>query len=517
MSAEQPRPLQGYRESQQMRKDSDVDAKRIQEEFSKVQEADESRQRDKRNLKKSEEQGDDEFEEAKKELIQASGALFSYYMKDSDENNLFAPQTPQYVRGSESPSTTSSFTIEYSEEETQKPQPAPSLDSFSETISSSKKAGPAQSISYPQQEPTQPQVQPQINLTQEEPKLEPVEQTPELSKQAIAQQPSLSSETFDKGQEAPEEQTSSTIERVEKKQTDETVPFGKTKKPSVAKKPDGKEKTPTIHLQDGKKEAKDLVKASPSPTKEKEIEKPKSIAKETSKKEPSAPGARISPEKKEDAEKLLKEIAPEMPIQPQKPIEPTKLESKEDKKEKGSITPSSSLTAVKQEKSPKDNEQKQKEDQEDKSKEGQGVAKIEAPAQTLQAPQQTQAPAYANLSPQLFELFERMIGLITVEQLKGVTQTTVTINMKNSVFDGAQIILDHYSTAPSAFNVTIAANPQAQELLTTNIQNMAASFEASKLSFQVNLKKPILLDEYQALRKKEKVSREKEEKEQKQR
>jgi hypothetical protein len=32
----------------------------------------------------------------------------------------------------------------------------------------------------------------------------------------------------------------------------------------------------------------------------------------------------------------------------------------------------------------------------------------------------------------------------------------------------------------------------------------------------VNLKKPILLDEYQALRKKEKVSREKEEKEQKQ-
>lgn len=38
MSAEQPRPLQGYRESQQMRKDSDVDAKRIQEEFSKVQE-----------------------------------------------------------------------------------------------------------------------------------------------------------------------------------------------------------------------------------------------------------------------------------------------------------------------------------------------------------------------------------------------------------------------------------------------------------------------------------------------
>jgi hypothetical protein len=200
MSAEQPRPLQGYRESQQMRKDSDVDAKRIQEEFSKVQEADESRQRDKRNLKKSEEQGDDEFEQAKKELIQASGALFSYYMKDSDENNLFAPQTPQYVRGSEGPTTTSSFTIEYSEEETQKPQSAPSVDLFSETISSSKKGAPAQPISSPQQQLSEPQVQEPINLNQEEPKIVPGDQTQPLFKPTISQQPSLSSEILDNEQ-----------------------------------------------------------------------------------------------------------------------------------------------------------------------------------------------------------------------------------------------------------------------------------------------------------------------------
>ena len=80
--------------------------------------------------------------------------------------------------------------------------------------------------------------------------------------------------------------------------------------------------------------------------------------------------------------------------------------------------------------------------------------------------------------------------------------------MKNSIFDGAQIILDHYSSAPNAFNVTIAASPEAQAVLNTNIDNLVASFEASKLSFQINLKRPVLLEEYQAFKRKEKVEAE---------
>jgi hypothetical protein len=101
-----------------------------------------------------------------------------------------------------------------------------------------------------------------------------------------------------------------------------------------------------------------------------------------------------------------------------------------------------------------------------------------------------------------------MVGLLTMEQHNGVTTTTVTINMKDSVFDGAQIVLDHYSTAPNSFNLTIAGSPKAQELLNANIDNLAASFQASKLSFDVNIRKPVLLEEYQAFKRKEKVGEE---------
>ena len=101
-----------------------------------------------------------------------------------------------------------------------------------------------------------------------------------------------------------------------------------------------------------------------------------------------------------------------------------------------------------------------------------------------------------------------MVGVMTVEQHKGITTTTVTINMKDSIFDGAEIILDHYSSAPNAFNLTIAASPQATALINANVDDLAAAFQQSKLAFEVNLRRPILLEEHQAFKRKEKVGEE---------
>ena len=95
-----------------------------------------------------------------------------------------------------------------------------------------------------------------------------------------------------------------------------------------------------------------------------------------------------------------------------------------------------------------------------------------------------------------------------------MTTTTVTVNMKNSIFDGTQIIIDHYETAPNALNITIAGNPKAQEMINQNMTNLVASFEASKLSFQVNLRRPVLLEDYQTFKRKEKVGAEQEQDEQ---
>ncbi|WP_420422048.1 hypothetical protein [Simkania sp.] len=104
----------------------------------------------------------------------------------------------------------------------------------------------------------------------------------------------------------------------------------------------------------------------------------------------------------------------------------------------------------------------------------------------------TDAPPYSQLSPQTYELFEKMVGTILVQTHSGVTSTTVTLNMPNSVFNGAQVILDQYSTAPQAYNLQLVGTPQAVEAFNANMADLVAAFKQSEHAFEVNLLKPVL-------------------------
>lgn len=105
----------------------------------------------------------------------------------------------------------------------------------------------------------------------------------------------------------------------------------------------------------------------------------------------------------------------------------------------------------------------------------------------------TNPPAYATLRSDTFELFEKMIGVMSIEQHSGISKTTITINMPGSVFHGCEVELDHYDTAPNMFNIQLLGNPQAVEYFNANIDDLVAAFRQSQLSFEVNIKKPILL------------------------
>lgn len=135
-------------------------------------------------------------------------------------------------------------------------------------------------------------------------------------------------------------------------------------------------------------------------------------------------------------------------------------------------------------------------------------ASIETPLQNVNA----SLPAYANLSPQMFELFEKMVGYITIQKEGGKTQTTVTLNMKGSVFNGSQIILDHYSTAPNSFNVTLAGSPEAMSYFNENMEDLIAAMQQTKSSFDVNIQRPILLADYQGTTKKKEIKQKEEKK-----
>ncbi len=106
-----------------------------------------------------------------------------------------------------------------------------------------------------------------------------------------------------------------------------------------------------------------------------------------------------------------------------------------------------------------------------------------------------EATPYTTLSPEIFEIFEKMVGIMTIEQYKGISTTTINLNIPNSPFDKCQIVIEHYSTAPHEFNLQLKGDIQAIERMNANISSLVAAFQGASLSFKVNIKTPILSDE----------------------
>ena len=111
-----------------------------------------------------------------------------------------------------------------------------------------------------------------------------------------------------------------------------------------------------------------------------------------------------------------------------------------------------------------------------------------APPPGTPAPPPLVAP-FAHLSPQVQQVFERMVGVMTVMTDSGTTQTTINLDnprFAESVFFGAQIIVSEFSTAPKAFNIELLGNQQAMNLMTANAEELVAAFQAGNYNFKVN-------------------------------
>jgi hypothetical protein len=98
-------------------------------------------------------------------------------------------------------------------------------------------------------------------------------------------------------------------------------------------------------------------------------------------------------------------------------------------------------------------------------------------------------PPYANLHPQVMEIFDRMVGVMTVMSMSGMTETVITLNapqFASSVFFGSQIIIQEFSTAPQSFNIQLNGTPQAVALFQGNANDLVAAFQAGNYNFRVN-------------------------------
>ncbi|PCI77512.1 hypothetical protein COB21_03085, partial [Candidatus Aerophobetes bacterium] len=101
-------------------------------------------------------------------------------------------------------------------------------------------------------------------------------------------------------------------------------------------------------------------------------------------------------------------------------------------------------------------------------------------------------PVTSKLSPQAYQLFEQMAGIISVVKDSDVTTTSVTINIEGSVFDGAEVVFNQYKSAPLSYNLELKGTPQAVDLFTKNIPLLEASFKQGGFKFAVNILPPSL-------------------------
>lgn len=98
-------------------------------------------------------------------------------------------------------------------------------------------------------------------------------------------------------------------------------------------------------------------------------------------------------------------------------------------------------------------------------------------------------PSYVNIHPQVMEIFDRMVGVMTVMNMSGMTETVITLNapqFASSVFFQSQIIIQEFSTAPQAFNIQLIGTPQAVALFQGNAEDLMAAFQAGNYNFRVN-------------------------------
>jgi hypothetical protein len=156
-----------------------------------------------------------------------------------------------------------------------------------------------------------------------------------------------------------------------------------------------------------------------------------------------------------------------------------------------------------------------KEKAEEKKVEEAGISSLQVPegaaAPSLplmpEAPSAT-PPAYAFLPPQMLDLFERMVGVMTVMHDSGITETTIHLTSEqfaSSVFFGSQIIIKEFSTAPKEFNIQFNTTPQGATLFQANVDDLLAAFQSGNYAFRINRCETNILAERPLFRRKERA------------
>jgi len=197
-------------------------------------------------------------------------------------------------------------------------------------------------------------------------------------------------------------------------------------------------------------------------------------------------------EKKEESEQKLENLQPGLKTTHPNPSQPHHEKKEESKEKKGDEKEKMPIVLNEEKQLPSiPNQDFSGKIAEEQQPSAQAQPSIE-PATS--SPLTASAP-YTQFTPQLFELFQKLVGMMTVMQFQGKTTTSIILHMPQSALDGAHIDIEHYDTAPHAFNISLYTTPEGQKMLDPQMQVLEQQLKNSMPNFQISVKKPLLLDE----------------------
>lgn len=101
---------------------------------------------------------------------------------------------------------------------------------------------------------------------------------------------------------------------------------------------------------------------------------------------------------------------------------------------------------------------------------------------------ETTLNATTAITPEVAELLEKLGAELYMIHEDGITKTTLLFSSSDprSCFQGAEITIEEFSTAPKIFNVTIAADAQALGHLHPHLTQFMQIFQERKFPFSIN-------------------------------
>jgi len=156
----------------------------------------------------------------------------------------------------------------------------------------------------------------------------------------------------------------------------------------------------------------------------------------------------------------------------------------------GDVQPTSALSSESSDKEKKDKNDRDNEGQNPESQTQSSIMQTPTPFAIETPGVQAAPPTYTTFSPAVLEMFDKMVGTISVlQETSGERKTTISLtsqNFSSSVFYGAEIVIEEdLHLAPGQFNIKLIGSPEAVNLFQAKRNDLMAAFQEGNYNFRV--------------------------------